>query len=81
MLTASKREFIERLREGQEEQNDWCRTCVSTWTENIILEGSTPSVERFMIENEEWDYDHYIDIVEAEINRVSALCAKEEIGA
>lgn len=70
-----RRVFYERVHEEQENIISVLKSAVSTWVENEIDAGNTPTLEDFRDEHPEWDHQALIDVIEAEIVRVSRLCA------
>lgn len=55
----------------------WCKTDVSTWTENTILEGAEPTLEGFVAEYKDYDHDALINLIVSEMERVKAIVEKE----
>lgn len=69
-----RKAFYEQVQEEQEIILEAMKAAVSTWTENEIEAGNTPTLEGFCDEYSEWDHDALFDTIEAELERVARLC-------
>jgi hypothetical protein len=69
-----RRAFFEEVEEEQQIIIEALKAAVSTWTENEIDAGNTPTLEGFCDQYSEWDHDALYDIIEAEMGRVARLC-------
>lgn len=69
-----RRPFYERVQEENEHIIDTLKTIVSTWTENEIEDGYTPTYERFIDKFPEWHHDELIATISEEMTRVRKLC-------
>lgn len=78
-MNQHKRDQLERIAQEEDITKDWCCTAVSTYTENTLDEGHTPTYDGFLKEYPEFDQECFIDVIEAEMKSVTDMCKKEEL--
>lgn len=67
-----RRAFYEQVEIEKEEILSCLRTVVSTWTENEIEAGNTPTFENFRNFYPEWDHEELYYLIAGEMNRIAA---------